>query len=114
VVPAKDSTSGRQSLLVYTVVGKLMTHLKEASGLARPFISDAVITDGNWYRVELTWDDSIRTLYVDDIEVAADTQSRPQSCSGGLYLGAGQDPTAGTLFSGLIDDVKIYSRAILP
>ncbi len=32
--------------------------------------------------------------------------------TGGLYFGAGQDLSAGTFFSGLIDDVRIYDAAL--
>jgi hypothetical protein len=32
----------------------------------------------------------------------------------GLYLGAGADLAPGTFWSGLIDEVRIYDRAIEP
>ena len=33
---------------------------------------------------------------------------------GGLYIGAGKDLDAATFFSGLIDDVRIFNRAVTP
>jgi hypothetical protein len=33
---------------------------------------------------------------------------------GGLYIGASKNLETGTFFSGLIDDVRIYNRAITP
>ena len=33
---------------------------------------------------------------------------------GGLYLGAGSKLDAGSFWSGLIDDVRIYSRVVKP
>jgi hypothetical protein len=32
----------------------------------------------------------------------------------GLYLGAGRNLGAGTFWSGLIDDIRIYNRAVSP
>ncbi|MHC4561041.1 MAG: LamG-like jellyroll fold domain-containing protein, partial [Planctomycetota bacterium] len=32
--------------------------------------------------------------------------------TGGLYIGAGQALDAGTFFSGLIDDVRIYDKVL--
>ncbi|MHC4539407.1 MAG: LamG-like jellyroll fold domain-containing protein [Planctomycetota bacterium] len=34
--------------------------------------------------------------------------------SGSLYIGVGKDLAPGTYFSGLIDDVRIYNRAVRP
>jgi hypothetical protein len=73
-----------------------------------------VITDGNWHRVGFVWDGSQRILYVDDVEVAIDTQSGLESSEGGLHIGAGNIPDAGSFFSGPIDDVRIYNRAVTP
>jgi hypothetical protein len=33
---------------------------------------------------------------------------------GGLYFGTGRGMEPGTFWSGLIDDVRIYSRAVRP
>jgi hypothetical protein len=78
--------------------------------------SDFVITDGDWHRIGLVWDGSYRTLYVDDIEVAKDAQAQTGVASvyGGLHIGAGSNLAAGSFWSGLIDDVHIYDRAIIP
>jgi hypothetical protein len=91
-----------------------MTDLKSSGRQSRPLASTAAITDGAWHRLGLVWDGSNRILYVDDIEVARDTQvSLTGSCKG-LYLGAGSTLTAGTFWAGLIDDVSIYDRAVKP
>ncbi|MHC4440009.1 MAG: LamG-like jellyroll fold domain-containing protein [Planctomycetota bacterium] len=37
-----------------------------------------------------------------------------QGSSGGLYIGTGKMMQPGTYFSGLIDDVRIYNRAVKP
>ncbi len=48
------------------------------------------------------------------IEVARDTATNLEPASGGLHLGAGSNLEPGTCWSGLIDDVRIYNRAVKP
>ena len=50
--------------------------------------SQKVITDGQWHHVGLTWDGTNRVLYVDDTEVARDTQGTPIGSTGGLNIGS--------------------------
>jgi hypothetical protein len=95
--------------------GSLITELKGSSRFDKPLTSPSIITDGGWHHIGLVWDGSNRSLYVDDVEAAADTQSVVLgSAFGGLYIGTGKDLGAGTFWSGLIDDVRIYNRAIEP
>jgi hypothetical protein len=94
--------------------GKLMTELKSSGRLGGPLFSEAVIIDGDWHRVGLTWDGSTRILYVDDVEVAKDTQSGLAGSTGGLYIGAEGNLSPGSFWSGLLDDVRIHSRAAAP
>ncbi|UCD52955.1 MAG: LamG domain-containing protein [Phycisphaerales bacterium] len=77
--------------------------------------SDIVVTDGSWDRIALVCDGEDRSLYVDDVLVAEDTQAGgPTDCSGGLNIGCGKARASETFFSGLIDDVRIYNRAVRP
>jgi hypothetical protein len=76
--------------------------------------SQAVITDGNWHRVGLTWDGKNRILYADDVEVAKDTQTSLAGSNGGLYFGAGTGLEPGSFWHGLIDDIRIYDQAVKP
>ena len=79
-----------------------------------PLVSESMITDGNWHRIALVWDGSHRTLYVDGVAVAEDMQDGLRASSNGLYFGTGSTFAPGTFFSGLIDDVRIYNRAVEP
>jgi len=96
--------------------GKLQTSLAEPAGRfpPKPLVSESVITDGQWHRVAFVWDGSNRILYVDDNEVGKDTQSKLAASTGGLHIGADSKCAAGTFWSGLIDDVRIYDRAVKP
>jgi hypothetical protein len=108
-----SQASGADWLLADPASGSLMTDLKD-SPRNPSLLSEAAITDGDWHRVGLAWDDSGRRLYVDDVLVAQDTQGAAEASFGGITIGGGHELAAGTLFSGLIDDVRIYDRAVTP
>jgi hypothetical protein len=95
--------------------GKFMTDLSNPpSGRIRPtsLVSEFVITDGKWHRVCFVWDGSHRRLYVDGIMVAEDEQNRLVGSYNGLYIGCGTSRETSTFFSGLIDDIRIYNKAL--
>jgi subtilisin family serine protease len=94
--------------------GVLMTELKESGRNGKPLVSGALITDGAWHRVGVVWDGSNRILYVDNLEVAKDAQANLAGSTGNVFIGAGSPPTPGTFWKGLIDDVRIYDRAVHP
>jgi len=109
-----SQATGANWLLSDLSGGKLMTELKSPGRLAGPLVSQTVITDGIWHRIGFVWDGSNRILYVDDVEVAKDTQAGLAGSTGGLYIGAGKNLEPGSFFSGLIDDVRIYDRVVTP
>jgi hypothetical protein len=97
--------------------GYLMTGLVSPSAgwvAIKPLVSESGISDGQWHHIGFVWDGSYRILYYDGIQVAKDTaaQNPLKPADGGLHIGAGKTLSAGTFFSGLIDDVRIYDRAL--
>ena len=111
-----SQVDGADWLAIDAAQGTLTTALAPAAGRKAipPLVSEAVITDDNWHRVAFVWDGITRALYGDDALVAEDTQSSLASCTGGLNIGCGKDMGPSTFFSGLIDDVRVYSRAVQP
>jgi hypothetical protein len=107
---------GANWLAADPLAGQLSTSLLPPLGRfpIPPLVSGIVITDGNWHRVGLVWDGSDRILYVDNVEVARDVVGYLESASGGLYIGVGGNLEPDSCWSGLIDDVRIYDRAIVP
>jgi len=105
---------GANWLCTDSLEGNLMTELKASGRGATEMLSQTIITDGNWRRIGLVWDGSHRTLYVDDIAVAEDAQANLGGSENGLYIGTGKAMEPGSFFSGLIDDVRIYNRAVRP
>ena len=106
--------NGANWLRVDPTQGCLMTELCAWGRSGDPLHSDTEIIDGNWHRVGFIWDGLYRSLYVDDTLIAEDTQQGLRGCVGGLNIGCGIDPAAGTFWSGLFDDIRIYNRAIHP
>jgi len=112
-----SQADGASWLCTDSVEGCLMTELKNPGrSSVGPMLSQANITDGEWHRIGLVWDGSYRHLYVDGVEVAIDAAplSGLEGALGKLYFGAGGTLAPGTFFSGLIDDVRIYNRAVKP
>jgi subtilisin family serine protease len=107
---------GKDWLCADPTAGKLMTALTDGSPSTSPLVSEFVITNGEWHYIAVTWDGSRRRLYADGIKVAEDsgTLANLVSSDKGLYLGAGRNLAAGSFWSGLIDDVRIYNRAVRP
>ena len=101
-------------LCVDPVGGCLMTELKDSGRGGAPLLSQTSITDGTWHRIGFVWDGSHRTLYIDDVVVAEDTQDGLASSSNGLYFGVSSTISPNTFWSGLIDDIRIYNRVVHP
>jgi len=109
-----SQVAGVNWLLADEISGALVTDLKESGRGGKPLVSETVITDGNWHRVGLVWDGINRSLYVDDILAATDIQSELAGSGGGLNIGCDKNMTPGTFWAGMIDDVRIYNRAVQP
>jgi hypothetical protein len=99
-------------LMANPIDGSLMTKLTSNGQPLAIGTSEVVITDGKWHRIALVWDGADRILYVDGKEVARDPQPDLSVADGKFIIGAGSK--AGTGWSGLIDDVRIYSRVVRP
>ncbi len=112
-----SQSDGASWLCTDSVEGCLMTELTNPGrSSVGPMLSQANITDGEWHRIGLAWDGSYRHLYVDGTEVAKDATplSGLKGALGGLYFGAGSTLAHSTLWAGLIDDIRIYNRAVSP
>jgi hypothetical protein len=94
--------------------GNLMTEIVPPTARAPlpPLVSDTRITDGKWHHIGFVWSGAHRTLCVDGVVAAEDVQSNLAGSSNGLYIGTGNNLAEGTFFSGLIDDVRIYNKAL--
>ena len=88
-----------------------------STGLTFPLpaiTSSAIVTDGHWHHVGLVSDGSGISLYVDNAEVVRGDESPVLPAQGGLQIGAGTNLEPDAFWSGLVDDLRINSRAIIP
>ncbi len=79
-----------------------------------PVTSNVVITDSLWHHVGLVSDGSGMSLYVDDVEAARSDTSPILPAIGDLQIGAGKNLEPDAFWSGMIDDVRIYDRVVVP
>ena len=118
IISQANGTGGVETWLsIDAVSGCLVTDLVSpplGRFITQPLGSQTIISDGQWHHVGFVWEGAYRSLYVDGVEVAKDAtaQNPLKSATGGLYIGAGKNLEAGTFFSGLIDDVRIYNVAL--
>jgi subtilisin family serine protease len=108
-----SQAGGASWLAMMPVTGYLMSGLKAPSG-GKELYTQVVVTDGDWHRIGLVRDGKNRILYVDAVEVGRDTQASLAGSTGNITIGAGSTLAPGTFWSGLIDEVRIYDRAVKP
>lgn len=110
-----SQVGGRTWIGIDLATGTLMTNITDGGRRTHTLVSDAVLTDERWHEIGLVWDGTRRSLFVDRVEVAADTRSLASltKSRGGLYIGAGETLEGNSLWTGLVDDIRIYDRALL-
>jgi Tol biopolymer transport system component len=99
---------GMDWLMADPVDGTLATELSYSLN------SQTAIADGDWHRIGVTWDGSACLLYVDDVLEAQSVEDALAGSPGGIVIGCRKTMAPGTFFTGLIDDVRIYNRAVKP
>ena len=85
------------------------------AGISGADIETPLPTTGTWHHIAGTYDGSTIRLYVDGVEKASGSVSGPiQTSSTPLYIGNKPFSSySGDFFKGIIDEVRIYNRALL-
>jgi hypothetical protein len=89
---------------------KLAGYLGEETLVTRGTQNPAASLDNVWTHVALTFDGATVRLYVDGVEVDDTTASGAQASSGALWIGCNE--AKDQFFEGLIDEVRLYDRAL--
>jgi uncharacterized lipoprotein YddW (UPF0748 family) len=102
---------GREWLHTDPTDGKLLTRLTDGASV---LMCETVICDGAWHHVGVVWDGARRHLYVDGVRVVSDAAALVglQAGDGQMYIGAGKTLLGTHFWTGRIDDVQIYDRAL--
>lgn len=98
------------------VTGGLQTGLTDGGRSTKALVSEVPFTNDQWHQILLIWDGALRHIYVDRIEVAVDSDPHKQltNSEGGLYFGASKNLDESGFWMGLIDDIRIYDKVLLP
>jgi len=105
-----NKTSGPASngYEIYTQNGNIYSRINSNNGTQN--VSPLTYNDNKWHHATITFDGTTHALYIDGIQVISHSDSAPVSnTSAPLEIGA----RVGALnFSGTLDDVRIYNRAL--
>jgi hypothetical protein len=107
IVARASGTGANRTFQLFTSAGALLVYVRGSSA----FITTAY-TLGAWYHTCVTWDGSLARLYVDGVfkgSTAAGTAA--EETGQRIIIGARTNGTA-ALLNGLIDDIRIYDRAL--
>ncbi len=113
-IVSKDGESAdRQYLITVADTDRFRAHVWTNSGLVT-VLGTTPVEQGTWYHVAQTYDGSELRLYVNGaLEGAIGTGGTPVTTQQPLRIGGGANPGAPPLyFTGLIDDVRLYDRAL--
>ncbi|MDP3909773.1 MAG: LamG domain-containing protein, partial [Gemmatimonadales bacterium] len=94
----------------------LRFRLKTGGSTTTLATSTGQISTGKWYHVAVTYDGVTMRIYKDGVEVASAPKTGAINTSAGVGVAIGGQPAgAGSApFDGLIDDVRMYNRALTP
>ena len=76
-------------------------------------LSVATLTPGFWYHLALTWQDGSYSVYVNGDQLADGVYTGLTALNSVAHIGNNGYTTPSQIFNGLIDDVRLYSRALM-
>ncbi|MHC4535676.1 MAG: LamG-like jellyroll fold domain-containing protein, partial [Planctomycetota bacterium] len=80
----------------------------KTGGILRHLRAGSVLTEGYWYHVVGTWDGTTQRLYLDGVEIDSQTPGGVlDSAFDGAHISSENEP-----INGLLDEVRIYNRAL--
>ena len=81
-----------------------------AFGVSYSVYTGQIVNDSNWHNTVITYDGEILKVFLDTVEVASESRNL-NTVNSSFYIGrrVGQD---NQFMDGLIDDIRLYSRAL--
>ncbi len=91
---------------------RLRFRLKTTQGGTSTLISNNTLTANQWTHVAVTYDASEMRIYQDGILVGSLAKSGALVTAPSVNTWLGDNPTGGKTFDGLLDELKVYNRAL--
>jgi hypothetical protein len=83
-----------------------------AGGVDQPVRGTSPLPTGTWTHIATTYDGVNQNFYVNGVLVATRAQSGPMAVGNGALRIGGNASFTGEFFEGLIDEVRVYNRAL--
>jgi hypothetical protein len=84
----------------------------KANGAHRTLRGPSTVPSGTWTHLATTYDGATQRIFVNGTQVASRAQTGAIAVSGGVLRIGGNASFAGEFYAGLIDDVRVYNRAL--
>jgi chitodextrinase len=112
---ASDSTEQGHYWMLSGTGRRLLQFRVKAGGSTTTLIAGAGdVPIGAWYHAAATYDGATMRLYLNGVEVGSAAKTGAIAASAAVPVNIGRNPDGSNYLHGLIDDVRIYSRALTP
>jgi hypothetical protein len=95
-----------------TDVSRPAAYFTTSGGALRAVTGTAVLPTNAWTHIAVTYDGANMRFYVNGVQVRAVLRSGAIAATGGALHIGGNDVWGGEFFKGLIDEVRVYNRAL--
>jgi glucose/arabinose dehydrogenase/PKD repeat protein len=112
-VVLKEQPGGLVYALYSSTTGNVPAAHAYVAGAERRTLGPTVLPANTWTHLAATYDGAMLRLYVNGVQASARAMAGPIATSTGL-LRIGGNAVWGEYFRGLIDEVRVYSRALTP
>ncbi len=116
IISKATGTSGNEHYWMLSTIEssgiKLRMRLKTSGGETTTLVGNRVLAPGVWVHVAATYDGSSMRLYVDGVLDAEISKSGNIAQGPSVPVAVGNQPQGDRSFDGLIDDLRIYTRAL--
>jgi hypothetical protein len=92
----------------FDTIDKMRIALRNSSGSVTS--EDLTIPDNEWVMIGYSWDGTNVTYYTNDVPIKTEAFTGTMECSDPVYLG--RDKVDRYYYDGLLDDVRIYRKAL--
>ena len=113
VSKATGVNEGDHYWMVSTINGTALRFRLKAGGSTTTLASSTgQISAGTWYHIAVTYDGSQMRIYKNGTQIASVAKTGTINTSSSVPAALGNQPQGGRAFDGLLDDVRIYNRAL--